>query len=120
MNLSYQPGLHLLCTWQAPDEHLRDMNRCKSYFQQQAAKHELQVLGEVYHQFQEPGGGFTACICLSESHLSIHTWPEFGHLTFDLFLSNHLKDNSAKVKQITEETRVFFQASVVAYHELLR
>lgn len=120
MTSSYRPGLHVLCTWLAPDEHLRDMNSCKSFFQQQIVKHELQVLGEVFHQFPSPGGGFTACICLSESHLSIHTWPEFGHLTFDLFLSNYLQDNSEKVKQLTEETRAFFHASVVTYHELLR
>lgn len=53
----------------------------------------LVSVGTVYHAF--PGGGFTAVVCLTESHLSIHTWPEHGRVTFDVFLSNFTKNNDA-------------------------
>jgi len=43
-----------------------------------------QVLKECYHNF-EPGDGFTQLILLSESHASIHTYPEHGVCFVDLF-----------------------------------
>lgn len=32
-----------------------------------------------------PGGGLTAFIMLSESHIAIHTYPEHGYLALDIF-----------------------------------
>lgn len=40
----------------------------------------LEVCG---HDF--PGGGFTSVVLLSESHASLHSYPECGFLAFDLF-----------------------------------
>lgn len=45
----------------------------------------LHVVGEgVWHQFPSPGG-ITALFLLTESHLSLHTYPEFGMVTFNLY-----------------------------------
>jgi S-adenosylmethionine decarboxylase len=43
----------------------------------------LTNLGSRFHQF-EPHGvtGFTL---LAQSHISFHTWPEFGYLVLDIF-----------------------------------
>jgi S-adenosylmethionine decarboxylase len=41
------------------------------------------LLSETYHQF-EPHG-ITALFLLSESHISIHTWPEVGYAAVDAF-----------------------------------
>lgn len=48
-----------------------------------AAASGAQVLNYQYYEF--PGGGFTMVIMLSESHASIHTYPEFGACFVDLF-----------------------------------
>jgi S-adenosylmethionine decarboxylase len=40
-------------------------------------------MGEVTHQF-EPHG-VTALGLLAESHISIHTWPEYGYAACDVF-----------------------------------
>ena len=54
-----------------------------------AALHEavrvggLHTVGELVHSF--PVQGFSAVIMVSESHLSIHTWPERGYAAVDLF-----------------------------------
>ena len=37
------------------------------------------------HQFT-PTGGLTAVALLAESHVSIHTWPEYGFAAIDIFL----------------------------------
>jgi S-adenosylmethionine decarboxylase len=43
----------------------------------------LTNLGSRFHQF-EPHGvtGFTL---LAQSHISLHTWPEYGYLVLDIF-----------------------------------
>lgn len=43
----------------------------------------LKVLARMNHRF--PGGGETALLLLSESHCSIHSWPENGYAAFDLY-----------------------------------
>lgn len=48
-----------------------------------AAKSGAMVLKSASHEF--PGNGFTMVILLSESHASIHTYPELGACFVDLF-----------------------------------
>jgi len=43
----------------------------------------MTFLGSRSHLF--PGGGLTAVWLLSESHLSIHTWPEHGFIALDIY-----------------------------------
>lgn len=44
---------------------------------------DLSVVGACYKQFQPTG--VTGILLLSESHFSIHTWPEYGTACLDLF-----------------------------------
>jgi S-adenosylmethionine decarboxylase len=71
----------------------------------------LLKVGEAYHDFE--GGGFTAVICLAESHLSIHTWPSRNYATFDVYLSNHLHDNSSKARAVYAGVLKFYEATVL-------
>jgi S-adenosylmethionine decarboxylase len=78
---TYTPGLHLIATLHSDNTALlAGYAGFKSLADDLTGAFDLQKLGEVYHDF-EPGG-FTGVICLSESHLSVHTWPEFGKLTW--------------------------------------
>jgi len=47
-----------------------------------AKKINLTILKECYHKFEPQG--MTACLLLSESHISIHTWPERGSAALDI------------------------------------
>jgi len=67
----------------------------------------LKELGSFYHQF--PGKGFTGIVCLVESHIAIHTWPEFGCLTLDVYLCNYSKDNTEDCKKVFDEISKIFQ-----------
>jgi S-adenosylmethionine/arginine decarboxylase-like enzyme len=40
------------------------------------------VVGEAFHVF--PNGAVTGVLVLAQSHLSIHTWPEFALANVDL------------------------------------
>ncbi|MDO7877533.1 S-adenosylmethionine decarboxylase [Hymenobacter sp. ASUV-10] len=103
----YTPGLHILATFAAPPAALRDVAACRAFFDQQITDYQLEKVGEAYHPFPDEGG-FTAVLALTESHLSIHTWPEHGLATFDVFLSNFRRDNAATVRGIYAATLAFF------------
>ena len=43
------------------------------------------VLSERWHHFGS-GFGYTGVVILSESHISVHTWPEKGYAALDVFM----------------------------------
>ena len=114
----YRPGLHILASIRASPDALSDMDACRAAFDGIIAGHQLQKVGEAYHAF--PGGGFTAVVALTESHLSIHTWPEYGLATFDVFLSNFLRDNSAAVRSVYAAVLRQLHATEISKTELAR
>ncbi|MFD1873345.1 S-adenosylmethionine decarboxylase [Hymenobacter bucti] len=116
---AYAAGLHILATFAAPAAALRDATGSQQFFAELVARLGLSCVGEVYHVFAE-NAGFTAVLALTESHLSIHTWPEHGLATFDVFLSNFRRDNHAAVRRIYQETLGYFGAEEQAYAEVLR
>ena len=60
----------------------------------------LTPVGQVFHQFGSAGepAGATGAIILAESHLAVHTWPELGGVTLDLYVCNFSQDNSAAAR----------------------
>jgi len=44
---------------------------------------QLTKISSHYHQFQPHGA--TGVVLIAESHLSIHTWPELGIATVDVY-----------------------------------
>ena len=41
------------------------------------------VVGKIFHQFSPQG--VTGVVAIAESHLCIHTWPEFAYAAVDIF-----------------------------------
>ncbi|HEX6728440.1 MAG TPA: S-adenosylmethionine decarboxylase [Pyrinomonadaceae bacterium] len=66
-------------------EALADIEHFKLIFDRIISDLDLHVLGEIsWHQF--PGtGGVSGLALLSESHLTCHTYPEFGAVSFNLY-----------------------------------
>lgn len=118
-SVSDTPGLHIVANLTSTlHGRLSRSAEFKILVDQLVNQFSLQNLGEVYYNF--PTGGFTAVVCLAESHLSIHTWPEKGFLTFDVFLSNYQKDNRNVTEEIYREVRGFFQADILEEHYINR
>lgn len=68
----------------------------------------LHAVGELFHPF---GGdsGVTGVVVLAESHLSLHTWPESGTVTLDVYVCNHSEDNRGKAQQLFDSLMAIFQ-----------
>jgi len=41
------------------------------------------IVADVFHEFNPHG--ISGVVVIAESHLAIHTWPEFGYAAVDLF-----------------------------------
>ena len=118
--MNYNPGLHILLTiTPAVNNKLKLVDDWISFIDTLIEKHHLQSLGNIKHSFAELGG-YTAVHCLTESHISIHTWPEFNLCTCDVFLSNYKKDNSAIVKAISAAILDYFGAVKFELKEITR
>lgn len=52
------------------------------------------VLHTHFHEFGE-GMGLTGVVVLSESHLSLHTWPEINLMTFDIYMCGTARPEKA-------------------------
>jgi len=59
----------------------------------------LAPVGELFHQFPGPGG-VTGVVLLAESHLAVHTWPEIGAVTLDVYVCNLHADNRARAEAL--------------------
>lgn len=96
----------------------------------------VQVWSISFHRFNP--NGVSGVVVISESHLSLHTWPEFGYVALDIFTCGDtakpekavqwaLREFGASNVHITEVTRglqegdrVFFHSIVTWEEELLR
>lgn len=87
----------------------------------------LTVIGELFHQFPAPagapagsGGGVTGCVVLAESHLAIHTWPELGSVTLDVYVCNYTANNDAKARQVVDDLMKLFAPEEFVRHDVPR
>lgn len=78
----------------------------------------LTVVGDALHQF-EPHG-VTGTILLAESHLAIHTWPENGLVTIDIYVCNLSCDNNEKAHKLYAALRQYFNPAREHFAQFLR
>lgn len=54
--------------------------------------YHFEILGELDYSFTPEG--CTILLLLSESHISIHTFPEKNHISFDIYTCRQYKNNN--------------------------
>lgn len=88
------------------------------------AGHGLGAVAELFHRFTPTAGetqsGITGVVLLAESHLAIHTWPELGGVTLDVYVCNLGQDNSAKAEALMAALIAAFRPASVQRQSLAR
>src|SRR5262245_15529244 len=74
--------LHALDAWVRDEAVLTDVDRVRQILRAAALGGGATVLAEKFCTF--PNGAVTGVLVLAQSHLSIHTWPEFSLANVDL------------------------------------
>ena len=94
-------GHHLLVDfWVDDPEPLRWASTWEALLPQACREAGATVLGAQFHQFEPEG--VTGVVLLAESHASVHTWPESGLVTLDVFTCGAL-DTAAIVGAVRQE-----------------
>jgi len=117
--MPYLPGTHVIASLSTAEQDLlQRFDGLKTAIDGWIAHYRLHKLGEVYHDFSP--AGYTAVICLSESHISVHTWPEFGRVNLDIYLSNYEKNNDGTVQSLYQDFVRWFTADILQEQILQR
>jgi S-adenosylmethionine decarboxylase len=112
-------GLHILLTLSTKKEiKLLDYHAFIEQMDILLEEYGLEKVGNTHFIFDN--NSFTSAICLKESHICIHTWPEIQSVTLDVYLCNYQKDNTHIVKNIANRLIAYFEAAVITKHEIFR
>jgi len=94
-------GIHLLGEWYdcpADTPEFTQANALRTLCIDAARESGLTVVGDSFHQFEPQG--VTGTVLLAESHIAIHTWPEAGFVTVDVYVCNLQTDNTGKAEHV--------------------
>ena len=83
----------------------------------------LQAVAQLFHTFADTRhgpGGVTATVLLCESHLCVHTWPETGAVTLDVYVCNFGGDHSARAQGLMDALLALFKPSGSTLNRLVR
>jgi len=79
-----QLGKHLLIEYYGCDsEILKNTSLIEKYMIEAARVAQATIVESVFHTFNP--WGVSGVIVIEESHLAIHTWPEYKYAAVDLF-----------------------------------
>ena len=77
-------GIHLMLELKECNRDLLDdLTYVKDSMVKAADEVGAHIIGESFHRFHPHG--VTGILAIAESHICIHTWPEYGYAAADIF-----------------------------------
>ena len=119
-------GLHLIADLyrcQCPSATLIDRDVLEKLCVEECGRAGLTPLGAYFYQFVHEDGakaGVTGTVVLAESHLAIHTWPERGDVTLDVYVCNFSRDNSERARSLYRRVLEALAPGDAVTHEVVR
>ena len=91
-------GKHMICDVQEirNERLLNSLEGIKSILDSICEKHCFVILGKLEYQFEPIGCSLV--YLLSESHISIHTFPERNYFALDIYTCRNYENNSVYMK----------------------
>jgi S-adenosylmethionine decarboxylase proenzyme len=95
-------GRHLLLELKICNEEvLDDLGFLKNCLNEAAVHSGATVVGESFYHFSPCG--VSGVVNIAESHIAIHTWPEYGYAAVDVFTCGNDVDPEKAARWITEK-----------------
>lgn len=77
-------GRHILAEFTDCDRNiLNDLDAIRSLLTEAARRSGATIVETLFHEYNPHG--LSGVIVIAESHISIHTWPEYGYASVDFF-----------------------------------
>lgn len=87
-------GRHVISElWGCDNEKLNDMDFIEKTFVEAALRSGAEIREVAFHKFAPHG--VSGVVIISESHLTIHTFPEHGYASIDVYTCGNLDPNLA-------------------------
>lgn len=95
-------GRHVIAElWGCNIDLLNDMERLEKTFVNAALKAGAEIREVAFHKFAPMG--VSGVVIISESHLTIHSFPEHGYASIDVYTCGDIIDPNVAVDFIEEE-----------------
>jgi S-adenosylmethionine decarboxylase proenzyme len=114
-------GIHLLGEWYGCPADTPEFTRADALRKlclDATAEAGLTIVGDSFHQFEPQG--VTGTVLLAESHLAIHTWPEHGFVTVDVYVCNLATDNSDKADRLFQSLETALKPARTRFQSIHR
>jgi len=69
--------------YQCNPDILKDCKLIEQYMVEACIKGQATVVTQTFHEFSP--FGVSGVVVIAESHVAIHTWPEYGYAAVDIF-----------------------------------
>lgn len=77
-------GRHIIVELSGCEEEvINDLSKVEGLMNEAAKRANATIIKSVFHKFSPVG--VSGVVVISESHLSIHTWPELGYAAIDIY-----------------------------------
>ncbi len=97
-------GRHILAEFYECDpEILNDVEKVEIYMKRAALECGATIVNSVFHTFNPHG--VSGVVVIAESHLAIHTWPEYGYAAVDVFTCGDTVDPWVATRVLQESFR---------------
>ena len=94
-------GVHFIVEASGCDETITDVVRLQDILVDAARRAHAQVRGVYFHRF--PPNGVSGVVVISESHLSVHTWPEVNYMALDIYTCGAQTKPMVAVEYVIEQ-----------------
>jgi S-adenosylmethionine decarboxylase len=99
--------------WEPSGVDLTDKDRIRAILMRAVKSSGSTLIRSYFHRLHP--GGITGFLLLKESHISIHTWPEFGYAALDFFTCGQADSYKA-----LDEVEKAFRPKTVKVTEVIR
>jgi S-adenosylmethionine decarboxylase proenzyme len=114
-------GIHLLGEWYDCPAHTPEFTRAqelRALCLKATSDAGLTIVGDRFFQFDPQG--VTGTVLLAASHLAIHTWPEHGFVTLDVYVCNYTTDNTEKAEKLFRALESALKPQRTKFHAIQR
>lgn len=100
--LGHPLGVQLLAEiWECDQEKLNNVKLVEEIMVNAARKADAEIREVVFHRFEPQG--VSGVVVISESHLTVHTWPELAYAAVDIFTCGERVDPWVALESITQD-----------------
>ncbi len=97
-------GQHILVEFSDCDRDLlNDLASIESILTEAARQARATIVDTVFHHYNPHG--LSGVVVIAESHISIHTWPEYGYAAADVFTCGDQVDPWKACKYLKDKLR---------------